>query len=220
MLNQWDGSLRLNLCWGLVITWLLTTIAASVLTTPAIGIISALLLPVILLIHGSILYGWKGIIVYAVIGIMVGFSLEASSVANGFPFGLFTHNQAGLKLLGVPIYAITAYMKLGWFALMLAKLIVLDTPWRIQPISRFVIPPVAALILAGIDLPLDPIGATIMQQWTYAHPSGQFGVPLSNFIGWIFTGWVLFQIFVFLEDRFLSLPAAQDKRFWIIPVLF
>lgn len=64
-------------------------------------------------------------------------------------------------------------MKLGWFALMLAKLIVLDLPWHNQPVSRFAIPPVAALILAGIDLPLDTIGSTIMQQWTYAHPSGQ-----------------------------------------------
>lgn len=217
---QHDGSLRLRICWGLVLAWLLVTAASLALGNPMIGALSALMLPAIMLVHGSILFGWKGIGTYVVIGIAVGFSLEASSVANGFPFGSYVHNVPGPKPMGVPIQAITAYMLIGWFAMMIARIIALDVPWLAQPLSRVTVPLIAAFVIAGLDLPYDPIGATVQGDWTFAYPSGQFGVPLTNFLGWMFTGWVLFQIFVFIEGRFPPAPAAKDRRFWLVPVLF
>jgi len=220
MADNVNGTLRLKICWGLVLAWLAAMIISIVTQNFIIGASSALLLPAIMLVHGSILYGWRGVLAYVVIGVAVGFTLEASSVANGFPFGSYVHNVPGPKPMGVPIQAITAYMLIGWFALMMAKIIALDVPWRAQPLSRLTVPVIAAFIIAGLDLPYDPIGATVQNDWTFTYPGGQFGVPLTNFLGWMFTGWVLFQIFVWIEGRFTPAPAAKSRQFWLVPCIF
>lgn len=213
-------SLLLSACWVVSIAWAVVHMASLLFPDNSnLAILSALLFVGLYLSHGYILYGLRGVLVYTLIGVSVGFSLEALSVSTGFPFGLFVHNETGPKPLGVSIQAISAYAQLGWFSWVLAKLIVLERPWKPQPWSRLAVPPVAALILAGCDLPFDPIGATIKQQWTYANPSGQFGVPLTNFLGWIFTGWVIFQAFAVFEQRFQSAAAAQEKRFWLLPIM-
>ncbi|MEB3362317.1 MAG: carotenoid biosynthesis protein, partial [Synechococcaceae cyanobacterium] len=214
-----NDKLVLGACWVLGVAWAVTRLTLSAYQNPTLGLLSVLLLTSLILTHGYILYGLKGILIYTLIGTAAGFSLEALSISSGFPFGLFVHHETGPKPLGVPIQAITAYAQLGWFAWVLAKLIVLERPWCPQPLSRWAVPPVAALILAGCDLPIDPIGATVQQQWTYAHPSGQFGVPLTNFLGWIFTGWVIFQLFAVVEQRFPSSAAATEKQFWLLPIM-
>jgi len=218
--NTGSGELRLKICWALIAAIILTTVLPLFIPGLTIGMMAAPLLPALMLIHGSILYGWKGITTYVILGVAVGFVLEASSVANGFPFGSYVHNVAGPKPMGVPIQAITAYMLLGWFALVLAKAIVLDAPWRPHAVSRYTVPLVGGLILAGLDLPYDPLGATVAGDWTFTYPGGQFGVPLTNFLGWIFTGWVLFQIFAFIEHRFPPASAAKQRGYWLIPALF
>lgn len=220
MTEQADGALRLKICWALTLGFTAMTLISLALPQSSVGMLAALLLPTIMVVHGSLLYGWKGLGTYVIIGLVVGFCLEASSVANGFPFGSYVHNTPGPKPMGVPIQAITAYMLIGWFAMMLAKVIALDTPWRPQSFSRITVPIIAAFILAGLDLPYDPVGATVNNDWTFTYPSGQFGVPLSNFLGWMFTGWVLFQVFAMLESRFPPSAAAKTRQFWLIPCLF
>jgi len=60
----------------------------------------------------------------------------------------------------------------------------------------------------------------------YTHYTGQvlgvpFGVPLTNYLGWLLNGFVFYQLFAFVEDRFappnraaLSLPG-----YWLMPCL-
>lgn len=211
--------MRLKVCWILFTTWMVLFLVSMIWPQSNLQL-SAILLPIIMLLHGSILYGWKGIGAYVLIGVTVGFLLEASSVANGFPFGSYVHNVAGPKPAGVPIQAIAGYTLIGWFAWTIGKIVALDNPERPQPYSRVTVPLIAAFILAGFDLPYDPVGATVHGQWTYAHPSGQFGVPLTNFLGWIFTGWVLFQLFVLVESRFAQTAASSKRNFWLLPCLF
>jgi putative membrane protein len=74
-------------------------------------------------------------------------------------------------------------------------------------------------VLAGFDYPFDPIGASVQGMWTYKYPSGQFGVPLTNYLGWIFTGWVLFQIFALAEHRFRAVAASTLRSYWLLPCL-
>lgn len=215
-----SGFLRLRLCWGLFLLWLGLMLAGQfVPSIKPIGDAAILVMPLIFFLHGSVLYGWSGILAYTVIGLIVGFSLEASSVATGFPFGHYTHNVAGPKPAGVPIIAIVSYMLVGWFAWTIGKTLVLDRPDRPQPLSRISVPVVAAFALAGFDLVFDQQGATIRHDWTYHFPSGQFGVPLTNFLGWIFTGWVLFQAFALIEQRFRPAAAASARATWLLPCL-
>jgi uncharacterized membrane protein len=41
----------------------------------------------------------------------------------------------------------------------------------------------------GYDLVYDAIGATAHNWYSYDHPRGALGVPLTNYLGWLLTGW-------------------------------
>ena len=218
-----DGALRLRICWVLGALWLGTFLGALLLAGSGIGAalggVQSLLLITILLVHGSLLYGWAGLGAYLAIGIAVGFACEASSVANGFPFGSYVHHAPGPKPLGVPIPAILAYVGVGWYAWTVGRVLMLERPDRMTGLARFTTPVIAGLVIAGFDYPYDPIGATIQKAWTYTYPSGQFGVPLTNYLGWAFTGWLLFQIFALIEHRFRPARAATTRGYWLLPCL-
>lgn len=214
-----SGLLRLRVCWVLFVVFLALSIGATAWPKSALPSLAALPLPFILVIHGSLLYGWRGIGLYFAIGLPVGFAFEASSIANGFPFGHFVHNVDIYKPAGVSPLALISYAFLGWIAWTLAKVIALDRPDRNQPLSRITVPLVAAFILPGIDVPMDPIGATVDRNWTYTYPSGLFGVPLTNFLGWLLTGWVLFQLFALIERRFTATAASRTRAYWLLPCL-
>lgn len=182
--------------------------------------LQALALILFVAVHALASNGWRGFLAFFGIVITSSFILEASSIATGFPFGLFTHNVTGPKLLGVPPHVPISYAVLGWLAWTLARLIVREHPNNSFGLNRFSTPIVATFILAGYDFAFDPIGATVLKLWTYHRPSGDFGVPLSNLLGWLFTGWLFFQLFALIEHRFPPKnPAALRFGYWLLPCL-
>jgi uncharacterized membrane protein len=223
--NPEQNPFQLKLCWALAVLWLpislysVTQVHGSTGAAWA-GATQGLLLVLIVVIHGSLSYGWKGFGTYVGIVGIASFLLEACSIATGFPFGFYHHQGApGPAPLGVPVTVMMGYVALGWFAWTLARLIVRQTPWITTGIERFVTPVVGGFILAGFDYPLDPIGSTVRDMWVYHHPSGQFGVPLTNYLGWIFTGWISFQLFAFAEPGFQASPAVTQRKFWLLPTV-
>jgi len=215
------GGKRLRLCLILGLVWLVALYGSLLMPGTAIGgalggimVLAAIL---IVVVHSSLLYGWAGTATYLVIGSIVGFALEASSIATGFPFGSYVHNTGGPKPLGVPIHTIFSYVILGWFAWIVGRAMVLDRPERIAGSRLFAAPLIAALVLAGLDFPFDPLGHTIRNDWTFTYPGGLFGVPLTNALGWIFTGWVLFQIMALVDRRFAATQAAAQRSYWLLP---
>lgn len=214
-----NGALRLKFCWALAIAWLVASSAIAAwpslaAATPGLPV-PGLLFMLFTLLHGSLSYGWKGIGLYFLIGILVGFGMEVASIATGFPFGYYTHNVPGTKLLGVPIPTILAYAVIGAPAWSVARLIVRDNPCVSRGADQWTTPIIATFIMTGVDLAYDPIGATVLGQWIYRHPSGQFGVPLSNFLGWLLTGWVIFQLFAFTERHFRPSRAVAGGGYWL-----
>lgn len=212
------GALRLKVCWAIAIAWFVLTMAtvtwpSIAAATPGVPLPGVLLL-IFVLVYGSLAYGWKGIGLYFVIGVIVGLVFEATSIAAGFPFGYYVHNVPGPRLLEVPIPTIFAYAVLGVPAWSLARLIVRADPNIASGADRWTTPIIAAFIMTGVDLAFDPIGATVLGQWTYRHPSGQFGVPLSNFLGWVLTGWVIFQVFALVEHRFTGMRVVKERSYW------
>lgn len=152
-----------------------------------------------LLAHGSLTYGRLGVLGFFACAYPVAFAFEALSIATGFPFGSFTHDGPGLQILGVPPTVPIVYVVAGYVAWSIARLVIVgDQPGSLTGPARVVVPPVAALVLAGYDAVIDPTGATVEGRWSFADPSGLFGVPLTNFLGWVVTGWVAFQLFALL----------------------
>ncbi len=224
------SSYSLQLCWAAVFLWLpafwLSVASPHASSAAAVsGAIQGLLLVAIVIFHGIICYGWRGFVAYLLIATVVTFLLEANSIANGFPFGFYVHHGApGPAPLDVPISVMAGYVVLGWFAWMLAKLIVCRGLHCQNRLVSWLVPLVAAFILGGFDYPFDPINSTVHGMWSFRDPGGQFGVPLTNYLGWIFTGWVMFQLFALFEQRHAGLVSrGADRavlgstRFWAIP---
>jgi putative membrane protein len=168
---------------------------------------------VFLLSHGSLTYGWRGAVGFLACVYPVAFAFEALSVATGFPFGKFTHHGPGAQLLGVPPTVPILYATAGYVAWSIARLLIIGGhPGTLIGAQRFIVPPIAALVLAGYDAVFDPSGATLNGGWSFQAPSGLYGVPLTNFLGWILTGWVACQIFACLAP-----PARTAGKIRILP---
>jgi uncharacterized membrane protein len=176
----------------------------------ALGMVGLILF---LLAHGSLTYGRRGVLGFFACAYAVAFAFEALAIATGFPFGYFTHDSPGLEILGVPPTVPIVYGVAGYVAWSIARLVIVgDRAGRLTGPARVVVPPVAALVLAGYDAVIDPGGATVEGRWSYGDPSGLFGVPLTNFVGWVVTGWVAFQLFALLGP-----PARRIGRASVLP---
>jgi putative membrane protein len=216
--------MRLRLCWIFAALWLLFFLWSAVPAGPDSGGVAfgllALFSVLFVVTHASLSNGWRGFGIFSAFAVAVSFVLEASSVATGFPFGFYVHNAAGFKLLGVPPLVAVSYAILGWPAWTLARLLVRQHPCDAGGLNRFTTPLVASFILTAYDYTFDPIVSTVLGGVTYRSPSGYFGVPLTNFLGWMFTGWVFFQLFALVESRFPPSRAAVTKAsYWLLPCL-
>lgn len=211
----------LVICASFAILWAVSFLMANLPGDPARQAIcaglQALLLMAFVTMHAITSDGWRNFLAYFLLAAGVSFVLEATSIAYGFPFGFFTHNVAGIKPLGVPLHVPLGYVFLGWIAWSLARVIVRSEPNDGGGSHRFMTPIVAALILMGYDFAYDPIGSTVRGMWTYRDPSGYFGVPLSNFLGWLLTGWLFFQAYALIDRSARPASASPGRGFWLLP---
>jgi putative membrane protein len=169
-------------------------------------------------VHGAVGFGWAGVTVLFAASSLIAFFFESLSVHTGFPYGFYEHsNIFGGKIAGVPPFVATGYFTLTYTAWLITKVLVGDAA---NFGSRLWVSFIAALIATGFDLPADPIGATVHDFWTYRVQTGLFGVPLSNFLGWIVTCWVTVLAYTFLEPKFSRLPPTAVTRFWAQPPVF
>lgn len=213
---------RLGLCWIFAALWLLCSLGSAIpegLVGDGVAFgLKALCTMLFVATHASLSNGWRGGGLFFVFAVAVAFVFEASSIATGFPFGFYVHNSEGFKLLGVPPSVAFVYAMFGWLAWTLARLIVRQHPCDTGGFNCFTTPLVASFILTGYDYTVDPIVSTVLGKVSYGFPSGYFGVPLTNFLGWMFTGWVFFQLFALVESRFPPNRAAVTRAsFWLLP---
>ncbi|WP_197063637.1 carotenoid biosynthesis protein [Novosphingobium malaysiense] len=178
------------------------------------------MLLILLFVQGSIARGWRGAIVFFVILGVVSFAFEATSIATGFPFGFFTHHTPGPRPLKVPIAVLLGYSVYGWLAWVLTKAML--GPLAVHNRLYLLAAPIAgSFVLVGYDYPWDAIGATILHTHSYRTPSGLFGVPLSNFLGWLLTGWAAFQLVALAERKWPEAPLAKTRSYLLVsPVIW
>ncbi len=112
--------------------------------------------------------------------------IEAFAIATGFPYGGFDYgDKIGAKVLGLVPWTVPfawTPQVLGAFAL--------NAHWpfersRTFDLKRAIIG--GTLVLLSFDLVLDP-GAVQQKFWSYTHPGIYYGVPFSNFAGWLLSG--------------------------------
>jgi putative membrane protein len=173
------------------------------------------------LIHGAMFYRARGILVFVGICLVVGNIFENFGVRTGFPFGhYFFTDVMGPKILIVPILLGLAYVGMAYLSWTLAKLILKETERPLFGSRAVTLPLVASAILVSWDLSMDSVWSTIVRAWIWRHGGIYFGVPLTNFLGWFVTGYVLYQLFaLYLRKR----PAVENPLpagYWNMAVIF
>jgi uncharacterized membrane protein len=113
----------------------------------------------------------------------------------------------GFKLFLVPVLIPPGYLGIGYLGWTITRVISDATDSRLPGHLTFTIPLLAALITSSWDLLVDPIFSTINHSWIWLDGGSYFGVPFSNFLGWLLTTFVFFQLFaLYLKGR----PTAQS----------
>jgi bisanhydrobacterioruberin hydratase len=112
-----------------------------------------------------------------------GYAMEAIGVVTGLPYGSFYYGDAlGGRLLGlVPYLLPISYAPLAIGAV--------AASWNdgSGPDHRFFFILRSALLLALMDGVLDP-GAALLGFWIWPEGGAYYGVPLSNYAGWLLSG--------------------------------
>jgi putative membrane protein len=126
-----------------------------------------------------LLVGLAGISAYA-------YGIELVGLATGLPYGEFTYGVALGPMLpgGVPRGLPAFFLPLVVNAYLLVAL-GLGSRWSL---ARYRLTATVAIVLA-IDFVLDP-AAVALGLWAYAAPGAYYGVPLSNFAGWLLSATV------------------------------
>jgi putative membrane protein len=172
------------------------------------------------LIHGAMLYRWRGMLVFTALCLAIGGSFEILGIRTGFPFGSYYFTDLmGPKIFGVPVLLGLAYVGMGYLSWTLGRMI-LGNGEPIAGFSFVAVPLVASFLMVAWDLAMDPIWSTVTHAWIRRHGGGYFGVPVSNFFGWYLTVYAIYQSFA-LYVRAGSVGAGPMPRgYWRLAVLF
>jgi uncharacterized membrane protein len=176
-------------------------------------------------VHAVLFYGWRDAAVLLVICLVTTFAMENIGSLTGFPFGRY-HFEVGSDLVHIgviPIIVGPLWFGMGYFAWIIAGILLGRTgPALNGTFETLARPIVAAFVMAQWDAVMDPPGSTIAKAWIWHDGGGFFGVPLSNYLGWLLTGWLFYQAFaIYLGRRSVVAPTTQRERtFGLVAILF
>ena len=150
------------------------------------------------LLDGTRRYGLRGILIFAAICALVGNVIENIGVATGFPFGHYYFVELmGPKLFNVPILLGLAYIGMAYVSLTLAETASIRHETPLTTTRIFAVSLLAAAIMTPWDLAQDPVWATVLHGWVWRDGGRWFGVPISNYCGWLATNFLIFLLFSF-----------------------
>lgn len=149
------------------------------------------------LIHGWRRYGPRGILAFATLSLAIGSAMEILSLRTGFPFGhYFFTGVMGPKILDLPLLLAMAYVGVGYVSWVVAEAL-LGTSGPLA-VRLLITPALASCVMTAWDLAMDPVWANIDRAWVWRDGGAWFGVPLSNYFGWLLTTWMIYQAFAML----------------------
>jgi len=130
-------------------------------------------------------------------GFLVALVAELSSTRVGIPFGLYRYTGATagaeLFLSNVPFFSPLSFPFLAYASFCLARR-ALGPGWAGSGAGRLRTVALSGALMALLDVVIDPVavrGGHWFLGHIFSYPEGgiYFGVPLSNFAGWLLVGW-------------------------------
>jgi len=151
------------------------------------------------MVDGARRYGVRGIAAFTLICIVVGNVVENVGVATGFPFGRYYFVELmGPKLLHVPVLLGLAYIGMAYVSWRVAEAIAGPSLTGTNLAGRALL---AATIMTAWDVAQDPVWSTVLHGWVWRDGGAWFGVPVSNYLGWLGTEFTLFLVFALYLRR-------------------
>ncbi len=166
------------------------------------------------LMHAGLTLGWPRAALFLAVTFLISFVLESVGVATGLVYGAYSYtDRLGPKLLGlVPVYVPLAWFMMGYTAYALvARLAValnLRPGWR----ANVWVATVGALAMTAWDLTMDPLMVS-GGHWVWHAPGDYFGIPPSNYAGWMVTTFSIYMAYLALEPR-VQAPLPQVPTPW------
>jgi uncharacterized membrane protein len=137
-------------------------------------------------------FGWRRTLGFSACVWPVALVAELSSTRTGFPFGLYHYTGLTrgreLFIADVPFIDALSFIFLAYAAFCLARL-----AFAGRAVARWVMALAAGMLMMALDVVIDPL-AVRGDRWflgplfAYDEPGAYFGVPLSNFGGWVIVG--------------------------------
>lgn len=162
----------------------------------AIGIVAAC-------VHAALSYGWKDALVLLAICLAITFAMENMGAATGLPFGHY-HFEVGSNLPhvgAIPVIVGPLWFGMGYFSWVVAGTLLGAQARLSRNIELIALPIVAAFVMTQWDVVIDPPESTISKAWIWHDGGAHFGVPLSNYLGWLLTSWLFYQAFALYLSR-------------------
>ena len=166
---------------------------------PGAGVVS--LISTILIALPTLVAFWRfldaGVATLSLIALSIlGFTIETTGVVTGFPYGEFYYSNAlGPKIAGT----VPCTLPLSWVPLVIGA-VAAGRPrkdsgrvWRPLWVLMTVV------LLVAIDGVLDP-GAASLGFWTWPEGGVYYGVPLSNYAGWLLSSTLASAMVLILGD--------------------
>lgn len=170
-------------------------------------------------IHGARIYNSRGIFVFASLCLGVGTLFESLSLRTGFPFGHYSFTDLmGPKLFDLPILLALAYVGMGYLSWVLGLAILGCQNETLSGKNIVLLPLAASFGMTAWDLSMDPVWADIDHAWVWRDGGAYYGVPTSNFFGWLLTVYIFYQLFaLYLRNR-VNIPSQTGH--WRVAILF
>jgi uncharacterized membrane protein len=174
--------------------------------------------------HGYIALGWRNIIAFSLITVVISFTSEVIGVATGLVFGSYHYTDLlGPKLLGVPPMIQIGYLATGYASMMMGRIILS----LLRPVTGRAILAASlagAFIMVSWDVAMDPYQSTVTGDWIWRDGGGYFGVPLHNYAGWFGTVFMFMLVYFIFASCYAERPQEdliQNRTaFWSLPVFY
>ena len=135
----------------------------------------------------------------------LGFAVEIIGVTTHFPYGEFHYGDAlGPKVAGIVPYA----LPLSWVPLVLGAVAATKPAVSGGALRRILWVLMAAGLLVAIDGVLDP-GAARLGLWVWPEGGAYYGVPLSNYAGWLLSSALAAILVLVLGNWWKHAPPAS-----------
>ncbi|MBI4538391.1 MAG: carotenoid biosynthesis protein [Gemmatimonadetes bacterium] len=171
--------------------------------------------------------GWRRAFAFLAIAVVAGWTVEYLGVTRALIFGRYAYGDVlGPKLGGVPLVIPLFWFMLVYLSYVIANLITQDDPYaegRTTWLQDVWYALLGGLVATAYDLGVDPyLSSANVAAWTWEDVNRQtafFGVPSSNFLGWIAVATVISYVVRRLNHFILSRSRDGERQaLWLGPL--